>query len=96
MGAKDSWTMGYNNDENNYNKKGKQTEAIMRMIEQLKKPKEAKYDLTKMPGDMGPLKTLSDNKWKIAGADPLLQSGDRWGVLLSFNGRNNFASFFLP
>ena len=46
MGAKTSWTMGYNNDENVFNKNGKQTEAIMRMIEQLKKPKGAKYDLT--------------------------------------------------
>ena len=41
MGGKDDWVKGYNNDENVYNKKGKQTEAIFRMIEQLKKPKDA-------------------------------------------------------
>jgi len=59
----------------------------MKMIEQLKKPKDAKYDLTKMPGDVGNIETLSNNQWAINSADPLLKWGDRLGVLLSQNGR---------
>ena len=38
MGAKETWTMGYNNDPNNFNKEGKQTQAYMRMIEKLMEP----------------------------------------------------------
>lgn len=45
----------------------------MNMIEQLKKPKDSQYDLENMDNDLGSIKTLSDNDWNIAGADPLLK-----------------------
>jgi hypothetical protein len=95
MGAKGTWTMGYNNDPDNFNKNGKQTQAYMRMIEQLKKPKDSNYDLTNMPNNLD-MQTLVDNDFTIDGADPLLKWGDRLGVLLSQNGRGNFANYILP
>jgi hypothetical protein len=66
------------------------------MIDQLMKPKDSTLDLTKMPNDVGSIKTLADNKFAIAGADPLLKFGDRMGVLLSQNGRGILAQYILP
>lgn len=68
----------------------------MRMIEKLKKPKDSTLDLTNMANDLGSMQTLADNKFSISGADPLLQWGDRMGILLSQNGRGNFANYILP
>lgn len=65
------------------------------MIDQLMKPKDSTLDLTKMPNDVGSIKTLADNGFDIAGADPLLKFGDRMGILMSQNGRGNFAQYML-
>jgi hypothetical protein len=45
MGSKADFTRGWNNDANYLNKDGKQTQAIMRMIERLMQPKDSQYDL---------------------------------------------------
>lgn len=87
--------MGFNNDPDVFNKNGKQTQAFMRMIEQLKAPKDSSLDLTNMANDLGSIQTLVDNGFEISGADPLLKWGDRLGVLLSQNGRGNLRNYII-
>jgi hypothetical protein len=83
MGDKNYWSVGYNHDPDYMNKDGKQIKAIMRMIDRLKEPKEADFDITNAPNHFD-IDTYVNNEEPL---DAGFTFGDKLGLLLSQNVR---------